>query len=79
MPRMRTAPGVLKIIKEKDPDTEVTLNFLRVLIRTNKIRVTTFGRKKLVDADAVIEYLAAGTEASEPVTSGIRRVEERFT
>ena len=74
MARMRTAARVLEIIKEQDPDTEVTLHYLRRLIHSGEVRVTPVGRKKLVDADAVIAYIAAGqTMNTEPV-GGIRIV-----
>ena len=74
MARMRTAARVLEIIKEQDPDTEVTLHYLRYLIHSGKVPVTPVGRKKLVDADALIAYIAAGqTIAVEPV-GGIRKV-----
>lgn len=66
LPRMRTAAGVLAIIKEQDPNTEVTLHYLRHLINTHKVAVTPVGTKKLVDADAVIAYIAAGTAPPEP-------------
>lgn len=79
LPRMRTAAGVLAIIKEQDPKTEVTLHYLRNLIKTNKVPVTPVGCKKLVDADAVITYIAAGeapppTPAESAPDYGIRRV-----
>jgi len=80
LPRMRTAEKILNIIKEQDPDTEVTLHCIRDLIKSGKIPVTLVGRKKLVDADRVIAYIAAGEPASveddpeEPVER-IRRVE----
>ena len=77
LPRMRTAAGVLDIIKAEDPGTEVTLYYLRRLIKSGRIPVTPLGRKKLVNADAVIEYLAASlpekTIKLEP--GGIRRAE----
>ena len=74
MARMRTAARVLEIIKEQDPDTEVTLHYLRRLIHSGEVPVTPVGRKKLVDADALIVYIAAGqTMNTEPVR-GIRRV-----
>ena len=66
LPRMRTAAGVLAIIKEQDPHTEVTLHYLRQLINTNKVPVTSVGTKKLVNADTVIEYIAAGTAPPAP-------------
>ena len=76
MPRMRTAGNVLKLIKEQDPGTEVTLHYLRHLINTGKVPVTPVGTKKLVDADAVIEYIAAGQAPPViEVTGQIRRVQ----
>ena len=80
LPRMRTAEKILNIIKEQDPDTEVTLHYIRDLIKSGKIPVTLVGRKKLVDADRVIAYIAAGeiAQAEEDCavpTERIRRVE----
>lgn len=79
MPRMRTAGKVYELIREQDPDTEVTPYFIRQLIRTGKVPVTPVGRKKLVDADAVIAYIAAGEEPTTTDSSArdygkIRRI-----
>ena len=60
MPRMRTAQGVLDTIKTDDPSTAVTLRYIRRLISSGAVPVTNVGTKKLVDADKVIEYIAAG-------------------
>lgn len=62
MPRMRIASGVFDIIKEQDPDTAVSLSFIRRLIITEQVPVVHVGHKKLVDADKVIEFIAAGGE-----------------
>ncbi len=78
LPRMRTAAGVLAIIKEQDPDTEVRLNYLRQLIRSGAVPCVTLGNKRLVDADKVIAYIAAGepakTQDQTPVFGTVRRV-----
>lgn len=76
MPRMRTAEKVLAEIKQVDPDTEVTLNYIRALIRTEAVPVVRCGRKKLVNVDAIMELLANGyTMPQEPQQMGvIRRV-----
>lgn len=78
LPRMRTAAGVLDIIKAQDPDTEVTLHYIRHLIKAKKVPVTPVGCKKLVDADTVIAYIAAGETAPPPepeaLSGVIRRV-----
>ncbi len=60
MVRMRTAEKVLEIIKAEDPDTAVTLHYVRRIIKSGAVPCVTLGRKKLVDADAVIAYIAKG-------------------
>ncbi|WP_143826229.1 helix-turn-helix domain-containing protein [Scatolibacter rhodanostii] len=76
MKRMRIAPGVLAIIKETDPDTKITLHFIRRLIKSGNVPVVRVGRKVLVDADMLIDYITSGNtvEEIEPVVQGIRKV-----
>lgn len=59
-PRMRTATGVMAEIKAQDPDTEVTLHYIRYLIKENLVPVVCVGTKKLVNVDLLIERLASG-------------------
>lgn len=56
-PRMRTAEGALAIIKEQDPDTAVTLRYIRRLITDGTIPHVPVGRKKLVNVDGLLAYL----------------------
>ena len=63
MPRMRTASKAYRLILEQDPESEITLHYIRQLIATGAIPVVHVGRKKLVDVDQLIAYLAAGNEA----------------
>lgn len=76
MTRMRTAAGVLAAIKAEDPESEVTLHFIRALINANKVPVVPVGRKKLVDVDAVVTFLADGAPTAEAksLVGQIRRV-----
>lgn len=60
MPRMRTAEKVLAEIREADPETEVTLNYIRALIKAEAVPVVYCGRKKLVNVEAIMELLASG-------------------
>ncbi len=66
-------------IKAQDPDTEVRINYIRHIIHTNQIPVVEVGRKKLVDVDRVLEFLAAGTTSPKvEYTKGqIRPVPEK--
>ncbi len=62
--RMRTAEGALAIIRELDPDTAVTLRYIRRLISTGAVPCCPVGRKKLVNVDLLMDYLAQGVQAS---------------
>lgn len=74
MPRMRTAERVLAEIKLADPGTEVTLHYIRQLIREEAVPVVCCGRKKLVNVDAVMSLLGAGYKPEAPAFGTIRRV-----
>lgn len=58
LPRMRSAEGVLKELKAQDPETRITLHFIRGLIRSGEIPVVQAGCQKLVNVDLVFDYLA---------------------
>lgn len=70
MARMRTAEGVMAIIREQDPKTQVTVHAIRRLIASGKVPVTCCGRKYLVDADAMIEFTVS--ILTEQVISSVR-------
>ena len=78
MPRMRTAEKALAEIKQADPGTEVTLHYLRRLIKAEAVPVVSCGRKKLVNVDSVIELLANGYELQDEspafTAGGVRRL-----
>ena len=75
IPRMRTAEGVLEIIKEQDPNTDIRLYYIRCLIKSGEVPYTPVGKKKLVDADKVIAYIAEQKRRDRPVDGEIRRIE----
>ena len=77
IPRMRIATDVLAEIKALDPDTRITLHYIRSIINQGKVPVRKAGTKKLVDLDKVLEYLARGDEDEKTPTGEIRRVELR--
>jgi hypothetical protein len=55
---MRYPAQALELIKEKDPDSAVTLNLIRTLIRTEALPVVRVGRRQMINVDALLEYLA---------------------
>ena len=77
IPRMRTAAQVLAEIKKVDPDTCVTLSYIKRVIREEKIPVLCAGKKKLVNLDDFIEFMSIGDAddtPEEPTYGTIRRV-----
>lgn len=56
-PRMRTAAGAVAAIKEQDPGSEVTVHFVRQLIKTGQIKSVPVGTKRLVNVDLLLDYL----------------------
>lgn len=75
IPRMRTAAKVLEEIRAVDPNSEISLNYIRRIIRIGAVPVVECGRKKLVNVDDVLSLLASGYTLPEPEpVYGIRQV-----
>ena len=75
MARMRYPAQALELIKQEDPDTCVTLNYIRSLAASGAVPVVRIGRRQLINADKLIEYLASGNAQEQtPTTGTVRRV-----
>lgn len=76
--RMRFPAQALEELRKDDPDTPVTLNLIRTLARRGVIPSVKVGRGRLINYDALIDFLAHPTEGEpEQRAHGIRRVDER--
>lgn len=71
--RMRFAAQALEELHKEDPETPVTLHYVRSLAASGKVPVVRVGRRRLINYDALLEYLANPTE-EEPEYGKIRRV-----
>ncbi|MEL4106840.1 DNA-binding protein [Oscillospiraceae bacterium WX1] len=58
MDRMRFPEQAFELIRQEDPDTSITVNYIRTLAKTGKIPVVMIGRRHLVNVDALLNYLA---------------------
>lgn len=58
MARMRYAAQALELIRQEDPESCVSLNFIRALAASGKIPVVKIGQRRLINVDALMEYLA---------------------
>lgn len=58
MARMRYPQQALELLKQEDPGTQVTLNFIRTLANNGSIPHVKVGRRKLINYDALLEFLA---------------------
>lgn len=77
--RMRFAAQAVREIRQLDPNTQVSVRFVRHLVATGAVPSVPVGAgsRRLVNLDALLDYLENPTaDAPEPV-HGIRRVDER--
>ncbi len=57
MPKLRLISEAFKIIKDEDPESALTMNGLRTLIKSGKVPSCKIGRKTLVNIDVLKAYL----------------------
>ena len=55
--RMRTIRDALKTIKELDPGSAVTYNFIKQLCETDKITNVSLNKKYLLKLDELLKFL----------------------
>ena len=71
-PRMRYPEQALAELKLEDPSTPVTVYMIRRMVSTGTIQM---GRRRLLNYDSLLEYLAHPVPAeAEHQRGGIRRV-----
>lgn len=56
--KLRTINETVKQIKELDPATSVTYNFIRKLCKDNKIKYIKCGNKILINYDDLMNFLS---------------------
>lgn len=82
LPRMRTIAKAMEEIKAEDPNTALTQNQLRVLVKSGAIPSVHAGRHTLINLDLLIAYLASDAyqngEAAQPAPEygKLRRIDE---
>lgn len=67
--RMRTANEAYEMLKKEDPNTAVTLNHIKTIIRNGSLPVTKAGKKYLVDYDILVNYLSNPDKYKKPTAS----------
>ena len=80
MVRMRFAAQALDELRKLDPETPVTLRFIKRLMRTGAIPSVPVGNgnRRLLNFDALVAYLEnPPIEPVQQAAPGIRRIPER--
>ncbi|MFB0921445.1 MAG: DNA-binding protein [Oscillospiraceae bacterium] len=70
MDRMRFPDQAVELIRQEDPGTSITVNYVRSLAKAGKIPVVMIGRRHLINVDALIEYLAHPEQNEKPQPIG---------
>ncbi|MDO5784205.1 MAG: helix-turn-helix domain-containing protein [Eubacteriales bacterium] len=73
--RMRYPEQALRELKKDDPNSQVSLNFIRALARRGDIPCFRVGRGYLLNYDALLDYLA-NAPFSVKQSTGLRKISE---
>lgn len=75
IPRMRTLPECVAMLRELDPETAVTLTALRRKAKRGELPVTMVGSKRLVNFDLLLKLLEHPEQVKAEEAAGtVRRV-----
>ncbi len=77
--RMRFPAQALEELRMIDPQTAVTLPMIRRLVKSGAIPSVPVGNgnRRLLNFDALLNFLTAPTEGKSEPARGIRRIDER--
>ena len=78
--RMRFPQQALEELRRIDPQTPVSLSFIRRLVKSGAVPSVPVGagKRRLVNFDALIEFLSNPPAEQPPTARGIRPVDERW-
>lgn len=77
--RMRFAAQAVEEIRRLDPGTQVSLKLVRRLMNSGAVPSVSVGcgNRRLVNLDALLDYLEHPAEDAPEAVHGIRRIDER--
>lgn len=58
MTKLRTLPKAYDYFKEKDPDSALTKNYFRTLVKTGAIPSVRLGKNFLIDVETLDQHIA---------------------
>lgn len=59
MAQLRTLPKAYEAFKAKDPETALTKNYFRTLVKTGAIPSVRLGKNYLIDVETLDEHISA--------------------
>lgn len=58
MPKLRSLPKAYLFYKEQDPDSALTKNYFRTLVKTGAIPSVRLGKNFLIDVETLDQHIA---------------------
>lgn len=62
MAQLRTLPKAYEAFKAKDPETALTKNYFRTLVKTGAIPSVRLGKNYLIDVETLDDYISAALQ-----------------
>lgn len=66
IPRMRTIPECVAMLKELDPETAITITALRNMVKRGEVPAVPVGSKSLINFDMLLEMFYLKQPAPAP-------------
>ena len=66
IPRMRTIPECVAMLKELDPETAITITALRNMVKRGEVPAVPVGSKRLINFDMLLEMFCLKRPAPAP-------------
>jgi len=74
-PRMRTIAECMKLLREDDPQTAMTVTALRAKVSAGEVLSVQIGKKRLINYDGLLAYLQNPVQPVGIEYGKIRRVD----
>ena len=58
MAKLRSLPRAYEFVKEQDPDSALTKNYFRTLVKTGAIPSVRLGKNFLIDVETLDQHIA---------------------
>lgn len=73
MAQLRTLPKAYEAFKAKDPETALTKNYFRTLVKTGAIPSVRLGKNYLIDVETLDDHISAALRVFDELRLSVKQ------